>query len=82
MNKNRRIELRNWVKKAADWVAHGEELKDALENICSDEQDYFDNMPENLQSSMRAEESEEAIDYMENAIEMLESAVEELEGIN
>ena len=53
MNKNRRKELMEWVKKAEEWAAQGEELRDELENICSDEQDYFDNMPENLQGSMR-----------------------------
>lgn len=75
MNKDRRAKI-------AKIISEIESVKEILQNVLSDEQDSFDNMPENLQSSMRAEESEEAIDCMENAIEMLESAVEELEGIN
>ena len=76
MNKNRRNELRNWIKKAEDWAAHGEELKSELENICSDEQDYFDNMPENLQGSMRGMDAEEAIDAMNDAISSMGDAIE------
>lgn len=79
MNKNRRNELMEWVKKAEDWAAQGEELKDALENICSDEQDYFDSMPENLQGSQRGMDAEEAIDAMNEAIESMENAIEAAE---
>ena len=76
MNKNRRKELMEWVKKAEEWAVQGEELKDELENICSEEQDYFDNMPENLQGSMRGMDSEEAIDKMNEAIESMDNAIE------
>lgn len=43
-----------------------------LENIRDDEQYYFDNIPENLQYSQRAEDSEQAIEYMEDALQVLE----------
>ena len=76
MNKNRRNELRNWVKKAEEWSSKGEELKRELENICSDEQDYFDNMPENLQGSTRGMDAEEAIDAMNDAISSMDDAIE------
>ena len=79
MNKNRRKELVEWVKKADAWITHGEELKSKLENICSDEQDYFDNMPENLQGSMRGMDAEEAIDAMNEAIECMGRAIEAAE---
>ena len=79
MNKNRRKELMEWVKKADAWITQGEELKSRLENICSDEQDSFDNMPENLQSSMRAMDAEEAIDAMNEAIESMDNAIEAAE---
>lgn len=79
MNKNRRKELMEWVKRAEDWAAQGEELKDMLENICSDEQDYFDNMPENLQGSQRGMDAEEAIDAMNEAIESMGNAIEAAE---
>jgi hypothetical protein len=75
MNKSRRKELMEWVSKAESWAAQGEELKSELENICSDEQDYFDNMPENLQGSMRGMDAEEAIDAMNEAIESMSNAI-------
>ena len=79
MNKNRRKELMEWVKKAEDWAAQGESLRDELENICSDEQDYFDNMPENLQVSQRGTDAEDAIDAMNEAIESMNNAIEAAE---
>ena len=79
MNKNRRKELMEWVKMAEEWAARGEELKSGLENICSEEQDYFDNMPENLQGSMRGIDAEEAIDAMNEAIESMNNAIEAAE---
>lgn len=75
MNKSRRKELMEWVGKAESWAAQGEELKSELENICTDEQDYFDNMPENLQGSMRGMDAEEAIDAMNEAIECMDNAI-------
>ena len=79
MNKNRRKELMEWVRKAEEWATRGRELKDELENICSDEQDYFDNMPENLQGSMRGADAEDAIDAMNEAIESMDNAIEAAE---
>ncbi len=79
MNKNRRKELMEWVRKAEEWAAQGESLKDELENICSDEQDYFDNMPENLQGGQRGMDAEEAIDAMNEAIECMGNAIEAAE---
>ncbi|WP_313294418.1 hypothetical protein [Faecalispora jeddahensis] len=44
MNKLRRKELQTIIDRI-------EELKDSLETIMSDEEEYRDNMPENLQGS-------------------------------
>ena len=74
MNKERRKQLKQWSKKA-------ETLKDELESILWDEQDYHDNIPENLQYSSRAEDSEEAIDCIEEAIETLNEAIEKVDEI-
>ena len=79
MNKDRRKQLMEWVKKANVWIAQGDDLKSELENICSDEQDCFDNMPENLQGSMRGMDAEEAIDAMNEAIESMSNAIEAAE---
>ena len=48
-----------------------------LEDIKNDEEEYFDNMPENLQGSMRGMDSEEAISNMDDALEVLEQAIDE-----
>lgn len=74
MNRDRRRQLRQWIIKA-------EELKSEMEDILWDEQSYYDNIPENLQYSSRATNSEEAINSMEEAIEILSEAIDEVEGI-
>lgn len=79
MNKMRRKELRDWIRKAEEWAAQGEALKSELENIGYDEQDYFDNMPENLQGSQRGMDAEEAIDAINEAIESMGNAIEAAE---
>lgn len=44
-----------------------------LQSILEEEQEYFDNIPENLQESERAQQSEKAISNLEEAISLLES---------
>ena len=48
-------------------------LKRELQEVLDDEQFSFDNMPENLQSSMRGMISEEAIEYLQEAVDALEN---------
>lgn len=54
----------------------------SLRTLLEEEQEYYDNMPENLQGSERGMDSEEAQDCIESAIESLEDAVMSLEEIN
>lgn len=73
MNKARRKELSKVVSEL-NIIKDKDALYDCintLENIRDDEQDYYDNIPENLQYSQRAEDSEAAIDNMEEALELL-----------
>ena len=51
-----------------------------IENIRSDEEEYMDNMPENLQGSMRYSDAEDACSHLEDAISWVESAIEDLEA--
>ena len=74
MNNKRRQQLRKLIEKM-------ETLKNELESIESDEQDYFDGMPENLQGSTNGMNSEEAIDKMADAIVCVEEAIEAIEEI-
>ena len=57
------------------------EIKSNLEDILSEEESYFDNMPENLQGSLRGEEAETAIDILNEAIEDIENCTEKLNEI-
>ena len=71
MNKQRRESIRK-IKQEI------ETCKENLQKILDEEQDYFDNMPENLQGSMRGSDSEDAIDTLENCIDDLENIINEL----
>lgn len=74
MNNNRRKQLRKWLTDL-------EAIKGELEDICSDEEDYFANMPENLQGSIRGTDSEDAIDKMYEAIDSLDEAISTVEDV-
>lgn len=74
MNKNRRQQLKEWIKRM-------DVIKGELEAICADEEEQFDMMPENLQGSPNGMNSEEAIEKMNNAISYIEEAVEAIEEI-
>ena len=75
MNKERR----NKIKKIIQEI---ERIKNNLQTILQDEEFAFDNMPENLQSSMRGEETEEAIECISEAVDNLEETVDKLSEIN
>lgn len=68
MNKVRREELKEIVRKM-------EVVKSVLEDILSDEEYYYNNMPENLQYSLRGRDSEDAIDQIGEAVGSIDDAV-------
>ena len=74
MNKSRRKELKKWLENIGT-------IKSELENIVDDEQNYYDQIPENLQSGQRACDSEEAIDKMNEAVDILDEAINCIEEI-
>ena len=71
MNKKRKQEIIKLRKEIANY-------KENLQVILDEEQYYFDNMPENLQNSIRGSNSEDAIDVMESCIEDLENVINRL----
>lgn len=71
MNKIRRQEL----SKA---MAYLNSAKNIVEIVQSREEDYRDNMPENLQESDRYHTAEDACDAMGDAISNLDDAIERL----
>lgn len=74
MNKNRRQQLREWIERV-------NVIKYQLELILSDEEMYFDMMPENLQGGINGMNSEESMDKMNEAIELIEEVIELIEEI-
>lgn len=56
-------------------------LAEELRSIKEEEENYYDNIPENLQGSMRAEESEEAIDLLDEVVDKIEEIVDQLREI-
>lgn len=76
MNKTRRKEL-GQVIYGLGKIQDREDLYawiDILDNLKDEEQDYYDNIPENLQYSQRAEDSEAAIDNLDEALDLLNDA--------
>lgn len=72
MNKNRR-------KALADVQVKIEELKGILESLKEAEEEYRDNMPENLWGSERYEKAETACDELDNAVDSLDDAISSIE---
>lgn len=74
MNKQRRKEIQTISNDLLP-------LMTSIEDLLAEEQDYFDNMPENLQSSEKAEISENAISYLEEALDNIRECIDNLESI-
>jgi molecular chaperone GrpE (heat shock protein) len=68
MNKERRKQL----AKAQEML---EDAKSIIEDCLSDEEDYRDNMPENLQGSEKYDIADSACYNMESVIDSIDSAV-------
>lgn len=74
MNNERRKRIRDIINRL-------EEIKSSLEDVLSDEEWAFDNMPENLQGSTRGETMEETIDDMNDALDSIGEAIDTLGDI-
>lgn len=73
MNKQRRKEINSLI---SDVIR----LETSIEDLLNDEQDYLDNMPENLQSSEKAEIAENAISALEEALDNIRDCIDNLES--
>ena len=74
MNKQRRNKLVNIGLRL-------ENIKTELEHLLIEEEYYYDNIPENLQYSLRAEIAEEAIDNMQNATSNLNEILDLIDEV-
>lgn len=80
MNKARRKRIASVIGTLENITGYDliETAKDEIEDILWEEDDAYSNMPENLQYSMRGEESSDAIDSLQEAIDVLEEAIDAL----
>ena len=62
------------AKRISKLQASLSEIKDELYEILSEEQDYFDNMPEAFQQGERGSIAESAISALNDAVEAVETA--------
>ena len=73
MNKTRRAQIQRIIDEIGCLQQDIEELQD-------EEQDYMDNMPENLQQSDRYYTAEEAVSNLSSAVDSIADAVSYLES--
>jgi hypothetical protein len=57
------------------------DLQPDVEAIRDEQQEYVDNVPDNLQSGERYERATEALDKMDNLVSLFEDIISELEDI-
>lgn len=69
MNKQRRAA----IQEISDQLGS---LYFALEELKDEEQEYIENMPENLRNSERHDTAEQAVSYLEDAISSISEAVD------
>ena len=65
-------------KRITELVTLLEGLKTDIEAVQQEEQDYYDNMPENLQGSEKGQAAEAAADNLDEAAQAIESAIDYL----
>lgn len=73
MNNNRRKQITALSEQLST-------IKDELENLMSEEQDYYDNMPEGIQAGEKGDKSEEALGEMQSAIDGIDDVISSLEN--
>lgn len=84
MNKSRRKRIASVIGTLENITGYDliEPAKSEIEDILFEEEDAYDNMPENLQCSIRGEESSDAIDYLQEAVDSLEEAIDTLNELD
>lgn len=73
MNKPRRKELDVLIEKI-------HLISEELECVMNDEEEYRDNIPENLQDSEKYTKADEACDSLQEAIDQLEESISNIEA--
>lgn len=72
MNNTRRKAIRKVIEEL-------EALSSRIDDLRDEEQDYLDNIPENLQASERYSDAETAVDNLDSAVNAVDEAISMLE---
>ena len=72
MNNNRRARIQALINKLED-------IKEDIDSIKEEEQEYYDNMPESIQAGERGDKAQEAIDNLDYAYSQIDEVREYLE---
>jgi len=72
MNNQRRASIRKLIERTDELRGQIDDLHQEIDTIKSEEDEYFDNMPESLQSGEKGEKAQAAIDAIQTAIDVLE----------
>lgn len=73
MNKQRRKDIDTIIQAL-------EEIREQIQCVLNEEQDYLDNIPENLQNSERYETAETAVQELKEADGSIDDIIEHLEN--
>lgn len=79
MNNERREAIRNLIARAEELKSMADTLKDDIQSVLDEEQDYYDNMPESFQGGEKGDRAQEAINNLETAVDCFDS-FDELTG--
>ena len=67
-------------KQLNDLLDQFQALNEELKTLMGEEEDYLDNMPENMQGSERYEKADEACGNLQEAIDSINSSIEYIEA--
>ena len=73
MNKDRRARIQALINKLED-------IKEDIDFIKDEEQEYYDNMPESIQAGEKGDKAQEAVDNLDYAYSQIDEVIEYLEG--
>jgi flagellar biosynthesis chaperone FliJ len=81
MNKERRKALAQLATEIEELKGKLDDCKTQLETIKDEEQEYRDNMPENLQDGEKAQHTDEVIEALETGFDTLDTIDSELQEV-
>lgn len=82
MNNERRKEIDRLMGRVSSLLSDLSEIKDSIENVRDEEQEYLDNLPLNMQEGERAEKAQAAIDALDKVLSSLDDFEMSIEEIN